>query len=126
MEDDSEVNGEGASKFKHSKRAGKYWNALGIFLTLALAVLMVGGLIITFNQRRTSTGLYRRDYEGRIMEKFLIPHDSRTGSSAERAFRLKGRNEEQSQVVVGLDTYERAEVGMWIKSSKAGIELSWP
>ena len=92
---------------------------------VALAVLMVGALTATCYQRMTSTGLYQREYEGQIVEKFLIPHESQKGSSAERALIVRGRGGEQFQVIVSRNTYERAEVGMWIKSSKAGVDLSW-
>jgi hypothetical protein len=104
----------------------KYWNALGILLAFALTALMILGFILNRRQRFTSSGIYRREYEGRIVEKFLIPHDSPLGSSATRAFLITGRGGEKFQVIASPDIYDSAKVGMWVKSSKTGIELSWP
>lgn len=126
MEEDLKLKNERIDESNSAQRSSQFWNAIGGFLAAALIVLMVGGVIALFYQRHNATGLYRREYEGRIVEKSLIPHDSQTGSSAERAFLIKGNNGEQFQVIVGRDIYDRAEVGMWVKSDRAGVKLSWP
>jgi hypothetical protein len=95
-------------------------------LAMVLAALMAAALIAIYYQRSTLTGEYQRDYEGQVVDKFFIPHESQTGSSVQRALLIKVKSGEQFQVTIGKDIYDRAQAGMSIKSSKQGIELSWP
>jgi hypothetical protein len=39
---------------------------------------------------------------------------------------LEGRDGARFEVAIGKETYERAQKGMWIRKTDAGVELSWP
>lgn len=91
-------------------------------------VLMVGAcafMVVMFYQRSSSTGLYRSEYEGRILDKWVNIGETQTGSVPQRRLLIKGRDGQTFAVAVNQPLYERAQVGMWIKSSKANAELTW-
>lgn len=113
-------------KSQSFKPDSRTWGIIRAILFSVLILLGIGALIANYYQRSTLTGAFQRDYEGRVVEKFFIPHESQIGSSFQRALLIKGRSGEQFQVSVGKDIYDRAQAGMSIKSGKQGIELSWP
>lgn len=82
-------------------------------------------LVVSYYQRSASTGPFRQEYEGKIVDKWVNIGEARTGSYPARRLLIKNRNGEQFPVAVTESTYGRAQVGMWIKSSKTGGELSW-
>lgn len=43
-----------------------------------------------------------------------------------RRFLIEGKGGDRFEVAPNVDIYERAQVGMWIKSGEAGVELSQP
>lgn len=104
--------------------ASQLWEKVELICLSLLALLILATLMAIYYQRSTSTGMYRRDYEGEVVDKFVSYHESQTGTGIERHFLIKGKSGEQFQVVVGKELYERARIGMWIKSSQAGVELS--
>lgn len=95
-------------------------------LLLILAVVMFTVLTSTCYQQYTLTGAYRREYEGKILDKSQTITESHTGSRVRRRLLLEGRGGERFEVAIGEETYERARKGMWIKKTEAGVELTWP
>jgi hypothetical protein len=95
-------------------------------LALALAVVIAALLTATCYQQYTLTGSYRREYEGKILNKSQTITESKTGSGVRRRLLVEGRGGERFEVAVGAEAYERAREGMWIKKTNAGVELTWP
>ena len=99
------------------------------FSLTALAILSIAAIIIVafiaLRQRLTSTGLYRMEYEGKIVDKSVTISESQTGSGEVRCLRIRGKNGEEFQVTINEVLYGRAQIGMWIKSSSKGVELTW-
>jgi hypothetical protein len=92
---------------------------LAIFLTA-----MVGaGTLLTCQQRMASTGLYRRSYEGRILNKSATFRERQIGSAVRFLLLVQGNDGDQIEVAVDQDLYERAQIGMWIKKDDAGVRL---
>jgi hypothetical protein len=95
-------------------------------LALALVALVVALLVATFYQQYMFDGPYTREYEGKILDKSQTITESRTGSGVRRRLLIEGRGGEKFEVAIGVETYERAQTGMWIKKTEAGVELTWP
>lgn len=93
-------------------------------LIVAAIVGLVG--VLTFVLRNSRAGPYRTEYAGKIVEKTIRLHESQEGSWAERYLTIEEEGGVRSQVVVAPSIYDRAKIGMWIKSRKEGIELSSP
>jgi hypothetical protein len=77
-------------------------------------------------QQYTLTGAYAREYEGKILDKSQTITESIEGSGVRRRLLIEGRGGEKFEVAIGAETYERAQKGMWIKKTEAGVELTWP
>src|SRR5262249_47353186 len=92
-----------------------------LFISLFLALIGIGG--ITF-QKCTATGFYRAEYEGRVVDKGFITHESQLGSSVERYLVLKEENGRQFSVYVSSFLYGRAQIGMWIRRTRTEEQLS--
>lgn len=95
-------------------------------LALLLALITFALLTATCYNQYTLTGPYAREYEGKILDKSQTITESQTGSGVRRRLLLEGRGGERFEVSIGEETYERAQKGMWIKKTEAGVELSWP
>lgn len=88
-------------------------------------VVLLAALFAFFGYNQfTSSGPFRREYEGRIVEKWLSPGESETGSSFSRVLLIEGRTGERFKVVVSESVYGQAQVGRWIKSSRDGVAVS--
>jgi hypothetical protein len=96
----------------------------GLVLFLALVIFTL--LAATCYNQYTLTGPYAREYEGKILDKSQTITESQTGSGVRRRLLLEGRGGEKFEVAIGEETYERAQKGMWIKKTEAGVELTWP
>ena len=105
------------------KFSAKVWNVCATVLVSVFGVVMVVALSVSIYQRYSSTGLYRTDYEGRIVDKSATITESEQGSGVVRRLRVRARNGEEFQVSVNGNLYERAQVGMWIKSKGGSAEL---
>ena len=92
---------------------------------LALAVASFALLAGTCYRQYTLTGPYAREYEGKILDKSQTITESETGSGVRRRLLLEGRGGGRFEVAVGAEIYERAQKGMWIKKTGAGVELTW-
>ena len=106
------------------KRAGNVRSFFPTALGIAAILAMVAIMFIYCRQRLTSTGLYRTEYEGQIVDKSVTIGESQTGSYPVRKLHIRGKNGQEFQVIVNENLYGRAQSGMWIKSSKAGAELT--
>jgi hypothetical protein len=106
---------------KRSEKVGSFfYTILGIAVILGLVAVM----FIYCRQQLTSTGLYRMEYEGKIVDKSVTIGESQTGSYPVRKLHIRGKNGQEFQVIVNENLYGRAQSGMWIKSSKTGAELT--
>lgn len=103
------------------KWLGKVGPAL---VVIVVAVVVAAAAFMSIRQRYTSTGLYRGDYEGRIVDKSATITESDTGSGVKRLLRVKAKNGEEFQVSVNRNLYEQAKVGTWVKSKGGGAELT--
>jgi hypothetical protein len=93
---------------------------------LTLIVLLAGATLwIKCNQWMTATGPFLRTYEGRIEDKSATYAETEFGSGVRFRLVVRTKSGQQLQVAIDRDNYERAQVGMWIKSSETGIQLSW-
>lgn len=106
------------------RSAEKLWLGIKTAFLSAVVILLVATLVVTLHQQFASTGPYRMEYEGRVIDKSVTITESQTGSYPVRRLLIKSKSGEEFQVIVNQSLYERAQVGMWIKSSKAGAELS--
>ena len=87
-------------------------------------LLVLGGWFVTCYQRQAKTGEYRRDYEGRVVEKYVTNHETEQGTFVTRHILVKSESGEQFPVVVSAELFERAQTGMWIRRTKTSVELS--
>lgn len=95
---------------------------LFIIVVVFVAFTLIG---INVNQLLTSTGQYHVEYEGTIINKSITGKESEFGSYMSRKLHIRDQNGLEFYVVVDSSLYERAQVGMWIKSNKDGKELLW-
>jgi hypothetical protein len=102
------------------------WPSVSLVALSALIIAVAAAFAINFYQKFNSTGAYRMDYEGRIFDKSLTLSESLTGTGAVRRLHIQAKNGESFAVVVNSSLYERAQIGMWIKSDRNGAQLSWP
>ena len=109
-----------------AKLFSRAWPTVRVVAPAALIVAMAAALVITFYQRFNSTGAYTMEYEGRIFDKSLTLSESLTGTGAVRRLHIEGSGGERFNVVVNSSLYERAQIGMWIKTDRNGAQLSWP
>jgi hypothetical protein len=93
-------------------------------LTL-IVLLLVSTLYMKCNQWMTATGPFLRTYEGRIEDKSATFAETELGSGVRFRLVVRTKSGQQLQVATDQKTYESAQVGMWIKSSETGIQLSW-
>ena len=108
-----------AARRRRREAAGKVLWAVGI-------IALVAGLLLLYRQQFGSSGVYRPEYEGRIVDKHVTIRESQEGSRAARRLLIEGRDGVRFEVGVGPEVYERAEVGMWIKVGNAQVELTRP
>src|SRR5687767_1675246 len=120
-------------KQKHKKRkrnadalegATPLRTKVSIVVAGVLMVLVLGGAIATCYQRSTSTGPYRDNYEGKVLEKYITNHESEQGTWVRKNLLVKAETGEQFQVVVSSAIFDRAQVGMLIRRKGSAIELS--
>ena len=96
--------------------------AKGVPILLALSVVPV--FLLLYRQQLYS-GLNRTEYEGKVIDKSLTLRETKMGSKASPRLLIEGAGGERFEVRPDEDVYERVQVGMWIKSSRGAVELSW-
>lgn len=95
-----------------------------ILLTALVVLLVLGGALVTCYQRQTSKGQFRREYEGKVVEKYVTNHETQEGTFVTRHILIKNNEGEQFAVVVSPEIFERVQKEMWIRRKESGIELS--
>jgi hypothetical protein len=100
--------------------------ALKISATLLAAAAFLALGIIVYCQRTSHTGIYRTEYEGRVIEKSETFMETREGSLVRRRLLIEDREGVRFEVAVDEELYRRVQKGMWIKRASRGAELSWP
>ncbi|MFN2481348.1 MAG: hypothetical protein ABR554_07760 [Pyrinomonadaceae bacterium] len=94
---------------------------LMIVMGLSLAALVM----VVYRHQLRPDGPLRREYVGKIVDKSLTVRETKLGSKMVGRLLVEGEGGKRFEVAPGLDVYERAQTGMWIKGSQAGVELSW-
>jgi hypothetical protein len=92
---------------------------VGVAVFIVLIGVVVAFLVSVQFRSQPST------YEGRIVDKSITLSETYQGSGKVLRLHVRGRDGEVSAVKVTYDTYERARVGMWVRSEGGGVELSW-
>jgi hypothetical protein len=93
------------------------------FIGVALTVLVVG--FVYGYPRLTRPPLAQRDFEGRVVEKFVALGESYTGSRTFPRLGVETANGARFNVAVSDEQYERAQVGMWVSRHRGELILSW-
>jgi hypothetical protein len=109
---------------EHPNAFRKLWVVTegGCLLTTVLIVLLTITAMVF--QKCGSKGFYRGNYEGKVIDKGIITHESLTGSSVERYLMIEGKSGTRFSVYVTSALYKRAQIGMWIRKTKTDQELS--
>jgi hypothetical protein len=106
------------------KERPQWPDKVGTVLVCVFVLVGVAAIILFIHQRYTSTGLYRTDYEGRVVDKSATVTESQEGSGTARRLLIKAADGQVFQVSVTRSLYERAQIGMWIKSKGSNVELT--
>ncbi|MBA3240822.1 MAG: hypothetical protein H0T60_06305 [Acidobacteria bacterium] len=101
-----------------------YNDTAGLIAIVLTALLLPAGGVILY-QRFKLTGPYRIDYEGRVVDKSLTLRETEEGTQAVTHLIVEGKDAARFRVSVNRGLYDRAQVGMWIRSNRDGAELSW-
>ena len=91
-----------------------------------LAAIFVGILAtiaIGSYQCAISSGPFRKEYTGKIVDKKITLHESDEGSFFVHKLAIEEKSGTRFQVTVPQELYDRAEIGMLIQRSNRGIEL---
>lgn len=89
-------------------------------VSVVLALLTVGILIY---QCSTSTGPYRSEYSGKIVDKKVALYESDKGSYFVERLTIREKSGAQFRIGVSKEIYDRARIGMLIQKNSKGIEL---
>jgi hypothetical protein len=91
-----------------------------------LFAVMLVGLLVTSGRWLNSGPPFRKRYEGRIVDKSATFVETQQGSRVRFRLLVKEKGDAQPFLVaVNREDYERAEVGMHIRSTDEGLQLSW-
>jgi hypothetical protein len=92
-----------------------------IVLGLLILMLLVGVLLLVY---RAKSSLNPIEYEGRIVDKWAGYNHSDEGSFPYFRLLLETDKGQKLTVAVDREDYERAKIGMRIKKTRQGIELT--
>ena len=95
------------------------WRALAATAAIALFVLLLYAL-----QLSTLRGI-PDSYEGVVIDKSLTVRESEQGSFPQRRLHVRVEGGRVLRVPAGPELYESARVGMRIRKTAAGVELTW-
>ena len=91
-----------------------------------LAAMFVGILAtvaIVSYRCATSSGPFRKEYTGKIVDKKITLHESNEGSFFVYKLAIEEKGGTRFQVSVPQELYDQAKIGMLIQRSTKGIEL---
>lgn len=109
---------------RNPRKALSGWQiAEGTFHAIVLAMIL-GGVSIWTYQCSTSTGPFRSEYSGRIVDKRISVFESNQGSFFSNKLVIEEKSGRRFTVSVTEEMYNRAKPGMWIQKSSGGIEIS--
>lgn len=95
------------------------WRALAATAAIALFVLLLYAL-----QLSTLRGI-PDSYEGVVIDKSVTIRESEQGSFPQRRLHVRVEGGRVLRVPAGQELYESARVGMRIRKTAAGVELTW-
>jgi hypothetical protein len=90
---------------------------------VVLFVILIAGVITFIVSVKLRSQASR--YEGRIVDKSITLSETLQGTGKVLRLHVRGRDGELSAVRVDYDTYNRAQVGMWVSNDGNGPRLSW-
>jgi len=91
-----------------------------LFVGVTLGLIASG---IVVYERHASTGAYRQEYAGRLIEKQTRSFETREGSFMERYLIIEEKTGRRIQVVVSEDVFETVKEGGWIQRTSRGVEM---
>lgn len=97
--------------------------AIEAILLCSMLLCVVSAIVIKYRHFYKSTGPYRREYVGRIVEKTIWPNNTLEGSFVDRCLIIEEKGGSRSFVYVREDTFARAQPGQWIRRTQKGIQL---
>ena len=118
-----------AGATKSERLAEKYFGlreaaAKGLMILTAFAIAGAGTLLYRTNFPPGQRDL--REYEGRVVDKSATFRETEIGSRVKRRILVEGKDGRRFEISPVPEVYERAEVGMMIRSGAAGTEVYWP
>lgn len=87
-------------------------------------VILAGLIAVLFFAYRVNRELRPPEYQGKIIDKWSGFNYTDQGSIPYFRLHLETADGQKATVAVAQQTYNRAQVGMWIKKTKEGFELS--
>ena len=118
--------GGGANHVRRAETILRLREAATKVLTVVAALGLAASLMLIDRARLRLGGLSRTEYAGKIVDKSLTIRETQLGSKMVRRLLIEGEGGERFEVAPELDVYERAQIGMRIRSDRSGVELSWP
>jgi hypothetical protein len=110
-------------KFK-SRPASSRRDIIEGSIGIVLAIVLLAGIAILIYQRSTSTGSFRSEYKGKIIDKRISVLETREGSRFAKELIVEEAGGHRFTVSVTQEIYDRAKPGMLIRKTAAkGIEL---
>lgn len=97
--------------------------ALEAVILFSIVVFVISALVIGHRHWFASTGPYRKEYMGRIVEKTVWPYETLEGSFVKKCLIIEEKDGVQSLINVEEDTFARAQPGQWIRRTPKGIQL---
>jgi hypothetical protein len=110
---------------KHKSRPPlSRWDIIEGSITVFLVIGFLAAIAIMIFQRSTSTGSYRDEYKGKIIDKRTSVFETNEGSRFKNELIVEEAGGHQFSVGVSREIYDRAKPGMLIQRTAAkGIEL---
>lgn len=91
-----------------------------LIILVALGFLVV---LLIYYVQLAQVGVYRSEYQGRIVDKAATFQESQFGSSISNRLTVKSKNGEQFGVAVTSEIYERAKIGDWIEKNSTSTTI---
>lgn len=98
------------------KEPSRFWNIVKVIVLILFLVLLLIGFGIAHSGQFSSFGLYRTEYQGRIIDKSMTFSETQLGSGLKRRLLIEDKNGARFEVAVKADVYDRAQIGMLIKN----------